>query len=122
VETEPQATAPHPDSTLDWWQWAFVLDWGVVLLGFGVSTGILWTRQPISLGKLRVIEVVVFGLALFHVAFMLYVDPLSGGLVGALRANGRNGPGPQNSFRSLLGNACLLRRATHSSGACPFLL
>ena len=68
---------------------------------FAVLTGLLWSRRPLSLGRLRLIEIVAFGLVLADTASGRYEDLVRYGLAQAFTEGPPVAPPRYAAFYSL---------------------
>jgi serine/threonine-protein kinase len=72
-----------------------------LLAVFGGLTGLLWSRWPLSLGQLRLIEIVAFGLVLIEIAWGRYDDFARYGLARALEEGPPVAPPRYSAFYGL---------------------
>jgi eukaryotic-like serine/threonine-protein kinase len=80
-----QSLALFQEPGLSLSHWLLTAEFWIMLVILAVLTGILWTKRPLSLVRLRRIETVLVGAVLAHVALIVWLDLHFGSsLVGAL--------------------------------------
>jgi serine/threonine-protein kinase len=83
-----QTSALFQDPGLSLPYWLITAEFWFMLGTLAAFTGILWTRRPLSLARLRGIETVLVGACLAHMALLVWLDlEFGGSLVRALVAS-----------------------------------